>query len=95
MTARQIDGPGDGMYVTTEVAAGWLGVSVATFRHLCGMDPNEMTPPGVAEWMRPVNMAAGKKAAYRWLWSDVYCLGHILSRRQTLAADLPEGGEVP
>ena len=92
MAARTIDGPGDGMLVTTAQAAAWLSLSLPSFRRLVGLTKakkGEPPLPWLASWLKPVRV--GKSV--RWHWLDVVALGQVLTglRVSGLVPDL--GGE--
>lgn len=76
-------------FCTAEEAAQALSVSVSTFKRIVGASKKvwSIELPGVREWCRPV--AVGDSP--RWLWADIDCIAHILSRRAGAAP--PEEAE--
>lgn len=77
MVSRRIDGPGKGTYVTTEEAARFLGLSVAAFRRLVGLDESDLALPGVRDWVRPVTVGR----SLRWHWLSITYLAHVLAQQ--------------
>ncbi len=79
MPTLSLEAPGrDGeSWVTTEVAARWLGVSDSTFLRLIGRKKGGTTLPGVSEWMRPHPHSAKEL----WDVADVILVRHILTKR--------------
>jgi hypothetical protein len=74
MAMRPVDGPGKGKYVSTDVAAEWLGISDHTFENLTEQ----------FDWLRPIKI--GRRTV--WDWFDVVVVGHILKQRHGVALEV-------
>jgi hypothetical protein len=64
VVSRTIEGPGDGLYVSAETAARWLGVSEDTFRRLVEQQ----------DWLHARHI--GRVSLYHWM--DIVALSRII-----------------
>lgn len=92
MPTHSIEGPGQPgqTWVTTEVAALWLGVSETTFLRLIGRKKGGTAAlPGVAEWMHP------HPHSEKTLWhvEDVWIIGRILRLRRPGSSPHPAAAD--
>lgn len=80
MATHSVEVPGQPgqTWVTTEVAALWLGVSSSTFLRLIGRKKGGTALPGVSEWMHQ----HPHSAETLWHVLDVAAIGRILLQRR-------------
>lgn len=71
MVSRTIEGPGDGLYVSGETAARWLGISEDTFHRLVEQQDS---------WFQPRRI--GRSVLYHWM--DVVALSRMICGAKTV-----------